>query len=63
MRSPRVTMPSQFDAQTGMRSPQAFGDVFGLPEGEGAFAGGDAERVGVHGFGKLCRPFFTPNSE
>jgi len=36
---------------------QAFGDVFGLPEGEGTFSGGDAQRGVVHDFDKLYRPF------
>jgi hypothetical protein len=38
-----------------MGLPQAFGDMFGLPEGEGAFTGGDAQGIGIHGFVKLCR--------
>src|SRR5690606_23208719 len=33
----------QLDLEPGMRCPQPGGDVFGLPEGERAFAGGDAE--------------------
>ncbi len=47
----------QFDPQARMRLAQAVGDVFSLPKGERAFASGDAERVGVHGFVKLWRPF------
>ena len=43
----------QFDPQLGMKLAQARGDVFGLPERERTFTGGDAQDIGRHDFVKL----------
>ena len=43
----------QFDPQLGVKLAQARGDVFGLPESERTFTGGDAQDIGRHDFVKL----------
>jgi hypothetical protein len=46
--SPWSGHADQLDLQAGMGLPQACGDVFGLPQGELAFTGGDAQDWFIH---------------